>query len=380
MSRTYEQLEPVISALDDRISANAEQIDALDTRVTAVEGDIDDLKTDLTSNYVVQGYKTPITSSNYISLLPSLNDADVNKVYRINGILQSIANIPVNDSSTSATLLTFSSTTYSNKSWYVQLLATASASGAMYYRSCWGGSWTAWNKIVGSGDITAITTVVNSIAVSDNLRRKYFVETSVNKKETNIQSTDKIITFGDSITKGTAGNGCWVDEFCAVIGCTAVNRAVVGGLFGHEAELRPEAYWISTQIDGTTSAQWEDCKVVFVAAGTNDAGYSTTNSELADKVQSAITAIKANTNAHIVFITPIRRGTDNSATNMKLPLISGIIENIALANGCSVICGLNFPIPTSIIETYIANFTAEGLHPNQTGSKVYAQSVINAIY
>lgn len=47
MSRTYEQLEPVISALDDRISANAEQIDALDTRVTGVEGDVSDLKEDL---------------------------------------------------------------------------------------------------------------------------------------------------------------------------------------------------------------------------------------------------------------------------------------------------------------------------------------------
>ena len=40
MSRTYEQLEPVISALDNRISAKSEQIDALDTRVTAVDGDL----------------------------------------------------------------------------------------------------------------------------------------------------------------------------------------------------------------------------------------------------------------------------------------------------------------------------------------------------
>jgi len=38
MSRTYEQLEPVISALDERIGAKAKQINALDTRVTAVEG------------------------------------------------------------------------------------------------------------------------------------------------------------------------------------------------------------------------------------------------------------------------------------------------------------------------------------------------------
>ena len=47
MSKTYEQLEPVIMALDDRISAKAEQINALDTRVTAIDGDVYDLSEDI---------------------------------------------------------------------------------------------------------------------------------------------------------------------------------------------------------------------------------------------------------------------------------------------------------------------------------------------
>ena len=52
MSRTYEQLEPVISALDERINAKSEQIDALDTRVTAVEGDVSDLREGLSDVYI----------------------------------------------------------------------------------------------------------------------------------------------------------------------------------------------------------------------------------------------------------------------------------------------------------------------------------------
>ena len=58
MSRSYEQLEPVISALDERIWAKAEQINALDARVTAVEGDISDLQDlqDVINEY--NGYKS----------------------------------------------------------------------------------------------------------------------------------------------------------------------------------------------------------------------------------------------------------------------------------------------------------------------------------
>jgi len=59
MSRTYQQLEPVISALDERIGAKAEQIDALDTRVTGVEGDVSDLKEDIETNFHINGNVKP---------------------------------------------------------------------------------------------------------------------------------------------------------------------------------------------------------------------------------------------------------------------------------------------------------------------------------
>jgi len=64
MSRTYEQLEPVISALDERISVKAEQINALDTRVTAVEGNVDDIKSAITLEKVNIIDSTKYNSSN----------------------------------------------------------------------------------------------------------------------------------------------------------------------------------------------------------------------------------------------------------------------------------------------------------------------------
>lgn len=47
MSRTYEQLEPVISALDERISANASQIDGLPENVTELNGRLDKYEDEL---------------------------------------------------------------------------------------------------------------------------------------------------------------------------------------------------------------------------------------------------------------------------------------------------------------------------------------------
>lgn len=206
----------------------------------------------------------------------------------------------------------------------------------------------------------------------------WFNATSVNKKEIPaLDSNTTILALGDSITAAQDETG-WVYHFQNMTGCTIVDKAVGGTSFG-ESETPDSGHWMLTQIGNVTTAQWESADLVIVACGTNDYGHGTPLDELKEKVQSAITAIKAKTSVPIVFITPIRRGnrlTDDPM--LKMPIISGIISNVALANQCNVICGFDFPIPT-YATGYVDNMTQDGLHPNALGANVFARSVINAL-
>ena len=191
----------------------------------------------------------------------------------------------------------------------------------------------------------------------------YFCATAVNKKEIpQLESSTTILALGDSITAATDNTG-WVYH-----------------IQQSESETEDSGHWMSTQISNVTSAQWTSADLVIVACGTNDYGHGTPLDELKEKVQEAITSIKANTDVPIVFITPIRRGNFLLDTPMSgLALISGIIANVALANQCNVIRGFDFPISTFNINGLISNMTRDGLHPIATGANVYARAVINAL-
>jgi lysophospholipase L1-like esterase len=206
----------------------------------------------------------------------------------------------------------------------------------------------------------------------------YFVSTCINKAAiTGIDSSTHILAFGDSIVSGVGVTNSWLDNVKNATGCTVINKGVGGALFGES--VKSSAYWISTQISSVTSVQWENSNLIIIGAGTNDAGSDTPLDELKTKVLSAITSIRENSNAPIMFITPIRRGSSNTDSDLlKLPMISGIICNAAVANYCSVLNGFDIPIPTYTIGQ-ISDLTQDHLHPNETGAKVYAQAVLNAI-
>lgn len=206
----------------------------------------------------------------------------------------------------------------------------------------------------------------------------YFCSTCVNKKEIpNLSSGTTVLAFGDSITAEPTSAG-WVYHFSAMTGCTVVNKAVGGSTFGHTET--DSGHWISTQIGNTSDATFDSADLVIVAAGTNDYGHGEPLDGIKYYVQAAITAIKAKTSAPIVFITPIRRGLYVYDDPMqKLPMISGIISNVALANQCNVIRGFDIPIPTYNINGLIDNMTRDGLHPIETGANAYARFVIGAL-
>ena len=213
--------------------------------------------------------------------------------------------------------------------------------------------------------------------VPTNILGTFAMGTCVNKREIAIDNSTTIIAYGDSITRGAEDRNPWVYYLSEITGCTVINKAVGNALFGES--VRTEDKWISTQIAGTTSAEWASAGLIVIAAGTNDIGGNTPAAELKEKVQSAITTIKANTNAPILFITPIWRGKSSTDPNLiRIPYVSGIIRSVALSNRCSVINGLDFPIP-SWPNGEIEKLTVDSLHPNNTGAYIYAMCVINAI-
>ena len=222
-------------------------------------------------------------------------------------------------------------------------------------------------------------TAYDSINDGNLLADDYFCATCVNKKEIPaLASGTTVIAFGDSITAEQTSAG-WVYHFSAMTGCTIVDKAVGGSSFGH-SETEDSGHWISTQISNTTDATWETVDLVIVAAGTNDYGHGTPLDEIKEYVQDAIDSIKAKTDAPIVFITPIRRGLYLYADAMKkLPLISGIIANVALANQCNVIRGFDIPIPTYNVDGLIDDMTRDGLHPVATGANAYARFIVGKL-
>lgn len=218
---------------------------------------------------------------------------------------------------------------------------------------------------------------VNELKNPVNYLPIYNVYNCVDKSKIKIDANSKLIVFGDSITAGGSWGTSWVSYMQDITGCRASNYAVAGALFGES--VRESSYWISTQIASVTSQDWNAATLIIIAAGTNDAGYNTADTELFDKVQSAINTIIQNTQAPILFITPIKRGArDNNAEFIKLPYISGVIEHVALINRCSVVCGLNFPIPCHN-NGVITDLTASHIHPNSVGGYIYAMCIINAI-
>lgn len=321
----------------------------------------------LTKYDCVAPYGVRVTSSNYSTVLPDLNGATACGVYNLFGCADLITNTPYGGSqSKSATLVIFNGEA-SSTNFTLQLYATKDDGGtSVYTRYAINSAFYAWKNI----------TKASSSAYSEEM--ELFVATCIDKSRiTGIDANTHILAFGDSIVKGVGVDKSWLGYVSDATGCTVVNKSVGGALFG---ESTKDAYWwISTQIAGVTTSEWSAANLIIVGAGTNDAGNDTPAAELKEKVLSAISAIRAHTDAPILFITPIRRGTSSVDANLlKLPTVSGIICNVAVSNGCSVLNGFDIPIPT-YTSGQIADLTQDHLHPNETGTRVYAMAFMGAV-
>jgi len=344
------------NVLADAVKSNAAQDVLIDSVVS-------------TTDYM-RGYGAVVDGNSYVDHLTDLNDAQLNKIYFLNQLPDSVQNIPDDEPTPlSGTLVTFSARQATNQT-RTQLLV--SKSGKVWVRSQWIGTWGDW------------------IAVYNDQfnNEKYYLNTCVDRTKTKLESGDKFIVFGDSIA-----NMNWPTLLANATGATVVKRAVAGAGFARDTAEKQ----IITQVNGTTSEQWADVKLVFVAGGVNDAGFNTGVVNVKTAVQDVIDAIKTTVpNAHIVFITPIRPGA-SAATVSRIASIAGVIGHVALINGCSVINGFDFPIPVNDVGPYTENDETkylierqtavdsetgekDHLHPsNDVGQAIYSRSVINAI-
>lgn len=322
------------------------------------------LTSSVSEDKYVRSFGERVTNATYATVLPDLDNATPNVIYDIHQCLHSIANIPsgIDSSLTSATFYSVKGDTIDSMNWVVQYLIPNGNETRVFCRNRMDGSWKAWKELGG------VPQDANLLSLD------YYNGDAVNKKEIGvIDSTKTLLIFGDSITAGSTDTS-WTSHFQTMTGCTIINNAVAGSTYGESTSN----LWISTQIAGVTEQQWADADLVILSAGTNDGLHNTPDTEIKEKVQSAIDTIRTHTNAPIIFITPIRRNTPSYSENLKLPYIGGIIANVAVSNQCNVVCGFNFPLSPQTLGV-ITNLTRDGLHPNAVGANAYARALIGRI-
>ena len=201
---------------------------------------------------------------------------------------------------------------------------------------------------------------------------EYFVQTCIDRPITINANTDLFI-FGDSIAATSHGGFTWGSLIAEKFNCTEHNYAVSGSAFVHGEYTTGR---IIDQVNAVTN--WNNCDLIIVAAGTNDAVYNTGASDLRAAVLNVINAIRAHAaNTPIVFITPMQRG--DAVNNIKLPKIAGAICNVALQNNCSVINGFDFPFATHTNDWVQELTDGDGLHPSAATKTIYARCVLNAL-
>lgn len=321
-----------------------------------------------TSDPTVRGYGSAIDASNFGDNLTDADNAVPGVVYFLNQCINTenpskgwsaIAHTPESETGKSGFLVSAAGAiSTNNKQSLIQLLFMTN--DHIWYRRQVTNNWSNWIQL-------------NEFFAETEINR-YYVNTCVDRLKTKLTSSDKFVVFGDSIATGS-----WVSNFRSAIGISsgnAVKKAVSGAVWGHTSSLT-EDKWISTQVAGMTSANWANVKLVILAAGTNDADYSSSisTSEIRTQVQAVIDTIKtAAPNAHMLFITPIRRGEEEKMK--KLPAIAGAIANVALENGCSVINGFDIPIPANGITDVVDKLTSDAVHPTDIGHEIYARAVI----
>ena len=331
--------------------------------------------------YSIEPTDIILTSANVSTYgYTSLADLPTNKIYALAGSIteEHLSDLPVYGYA--AELICYGYRKDNTAIACVQIFTTNTGPTA-YIRTKGSSAWSAWKAIVNQGDMAQVAT-------------QYYINTCV-QKPIAIDSTKRIILFGDSITTKTGSDDVtndphwWMEYVAEETGCDWTTYGKGSSAFVATGDSDQTGGVIIDQINGTYETINWDCDLVVVAAGTNDAGFGYATAEgtymplLKTAVVDCITEIRRHTQAKIIFITPLRRNSGTSAKALKiderLPKVASMISNTALINGCSVINGFDFPITMETTDFYTRMTNYDGLHPNNIGKQVYARAFLNAV-
>ena len=200
-----------------------------------------------------------------------------------------------------------------------------------------------------------------------------------------------IVFIGDSITAGVIDTDpdieytteTWVKHFCDRVNANATNIAVAGSCYYKNSNVS------ATSILEQLQSVQETPDYFFIAGGTNDWLFGTSDANMRSSVQAVISYLHTNyPNTPVIFITPINcydwKGYPQTLKIDTLQHYRNIISEEVLANDWSqfsLIQGNTFDFPEKPALAAFANAVfGDGLHPSVIGYRtIYAPKVMEAL-
>ena len=246
-------------------------------------------------------------------------------------------------------------------------------------RTCLTGDWTYYQYRY-TGDYTSDYYIAVAYPedttiplTSYNIAGVYqYLDTGVQRNILTSLSGKNIAVFGDSIVQGRmCKNGHSVNmvmpkpysNLISEIAGTEPNNFGIGGALVYDNDWKS----LSRHYNSVTGFD-----VVFICAGTNDYGGGIALTDFESAFTTILTALVAN-NTKVVVCTPTRRSTNGTNSTTGLTMQDYASAEISIAESMNV----------DVIDLYTLTNTAafkahltDGLHPNEIGSKMIADIIL----
>ena len=288
----------------------------------------------------------------------AIEDSTVNVLAEIpnNGVVEVKMNAPLGKFK----LYKFTSNTY-----------TELTDGWSHYVYRYAGDYTSQYYVVLALQAEGTLTIANS----RNIVKVYMISdigARYNVKDSSLYGKS-VAFFGDSIVQGrfckygTSVNMCMPSPYSNIIGEMMNNQKPAN--YGIGGALVYNNDWKSLYRNCTLITGYD---VVFVHAGTNDYGGNTREADFTSAYTYVIQTLVAN-NTKVVVVTPTPRtdATGNNARGMKLVNYANIEKTVASTYGCTVI-----DLNSLLNSTAFKNHLPDGLHPDEAGHAMIAETII----
>lgn len=182
----------------------------------------------------------------------------------------------------------------------------------------------------------------------------------------------KAVFLGDSITnRSNAGaDRGWVDQLPRILGTAVLSdRSVEEGVPGERSDQMLARYATSVRANGA--------EVLFVLAGTNDAGQERTLAQFAAAIEGIVAEARRDGIPIIIGTTPPLGASRSSADRLRVAQYVAWLTSWAPRNGV-VVADVHKALVTNGGDTMITGYDADGIHPNTLGHQRIAVAFANA--